>query len=87
MTIRSKPYTDNDSNLPLCFRCLNSNPLTNLKGDKCNICSYHFVRSFISYEILPLIEFKPVKGISTDQAIEFIKFANSSTKKTTVEYF
>jgi intraflagellar transport protein 122 len=61
--------------MPLCFRCLNTNPLINPKGDKCTTCSNPFIRSPISFEILPLIEFKPVKGITDDQVIEMIKSA------------
>jgi intraflagellar transport protein 122 len=73
MSIRSKPYTDKDTNMPLCFRCLNSNPLINLKGDKCTICQGPFIRSPISQEILPLIEFRPIPEISDTDAIEIIK--------------
>jgi intraflagellar transport protein 122 len=73
MSIRSKPYMDKDTNMPVCFRCLNTNPLINIKGDKCTTCSAGFIRSPISQEILPLIEFKPAEGIQDDQAIEIIK--------------
>ncbi len=72
MTIRSKPYIDKDTNMPVCYRCLNTNPLINMKGDKCTICSSNFIRSPISHEILPLVEFRPEEGISDDQAIEFL---------------
>lgn len=61
--------------MSVCFRCLNTNPLINPKGDKCTTCSNSFIRSLISFEILPLIEFKPIKGITDDQVIEMIKSA------------
>lgn len=73
MSVRSKPYIDKDTNMLLCFRCLNTNPLINPKGDKCTTCSYSFIRSPISFENLPLIEFKPTKDISDEKAIELIK--------------
>jgi hypothetical protein len=73
ISIRSKPYIDKDTNMPLCYRCLNTNPLINLKGDKCTTCGYSFIRSPISFEILPLIEFKQIKGIPDDQVLELIK--------------
>ena len=79
LTIRSKPYTDSDSNMPLCFRCLNSNPLINIKGDKCSICSYNFIRSPISGDILPLIEFKPSPDISENKARDLIQQTVSGT--------
>lgn len=66
--------------MPLCFRCLNANPLINLKGDKCTACSAPLIRSPISNEILPLIEFKPVAGISDDNAIDIIKTSSSKSK-------
>jgi intraflagellar transport protein 122 len=77
MNIKSKPYTDKDINLPLCFRCLNTNPLTNIKGDKCTACSHPFIRSPISFEILPLVEFKPDPVINFERAIELIKVNES----------
>ncbi len=67
--------------MPMCFRCLNTNPLINPKGDKCNTCSNVFIRSLISFEILPLIEFRPSKALSDDEAIEMIK--SSSLAKVT----
>jgi intraflagellar transport protein 122 len=73
MNIKSKPYTDKDINLPLCFKCLNTNPLTNIKGDKCSACSHPFIRSPISFEILPLVEFKPDASINDEKAFELIK--------------
>jgi len=80
MSIRSKPYIDKDNSMPLCYRCLNTNPLINLKGDKCTTCSAKFIRSPISFEILPLIEFKPTNEISDDTAIEIIKNSSSNIK-------
>lgn len=73
MSIRSKPYIDKDNNMPICFRCLNTNPLINVKGDKCSVCSAPFIRSPVSQEILPLVEFRPVGNISDEMAVEIIK--------------
>ncbi len=81
MNIKSKPYTDKDINLPLCFRCLNTNPLTNSKGDKCTSCSHPFIRSPISFEILPLVEFKPEPGINNERAFELIKLNESVNRQ------
>lgn len=87
--IRTKPYTDKETSLPMCYRCLHTNPLLNIKGDKCTICSNPFIRSPITYEILPLIEFKPVNEVNDDMAIEIIKSnalnklkANNSSENT-----
>lgn len=72
MTIRAKPYTDAESQMPLCFRCLSVNPLINLLGDRCTSCSNPFIRSPISYEILPLIEFKIPENMKDNQAKDLI---------------
>jgi hypothetical protein len=84
MTIRSKPYLDKDTTLPACYRCLGTNPLINMQGDKCTICHAAFIRSPISHDILPLIEFKPVSEIDEDKAIEVIK--TSTTNKRVQKY-
>lgn len=76
LEIRTKPYVDKDNLLNTCFNCMHSNPLINLNGDICNMCAAPFIRCCISFEVLPLVEFKPVKTISTDQAIDFIKFTS-----------
>lgn len=85
MTIRAKPYTDIESQLPLCFRCLTSNPLINILGDKCTLCGYNFVRSSISYEILPLVEFIIPNEITDEKAIELIKQVAPSNYSNTIE--
>jgi hypothetical protein len=81
LNIRSKPYTDKDINMPICYRCKNPNPLTNLKGDKCNTCSHNLIRSPITYEILPLVEFYPEKEINVDKAIDLIKISPETSDK------
>lgn len=75
MSIRSKPFIDKDNsgNTPMCYRCLNTNPLINLKGDNCSVCLAPFIRSPVTQEILPLVEFRSVDGISDDATIEIIK--------------
>ena len=79
MIIRAKPYTDNDSQLPLCFRCLTTNPTINSLGDKCTICGNSFIRSSISFELLPLIEFFPEQGIDLKRVREIVGSNNSKS--------
>ena len=64
--------------MPVCYRCLNTNPLINPKGDKCTTCENSFIRSPVSFDILPLIEFKPIKEISDDKVLEIVKSASIS---------
>ena len=76
LNIRSKPYVDKDTELPICYNCNHNNPLLTSSGDQCNSCAAPFKRCSISFEILPLVEFKPAKGITDDQAIDFIKMSS-----------
>jgi hypothetical protein len=76
LNIRSKQYVDKDTELPICYNCNHNNPLLTSSGDQCNSCAAPFKRCSISFEILPLVEFKPAKGITDDQAIDFIKMSS-----------
>ena len=71
LAVRSKPFSDNDSILPTCVRCSMANPIISDKN-VCFNCKHPFVISFMSYEVLPIIEFKPEKGITHNKLIELI---------------
>jgi intraflagellar transport protein 122 len=43
------------------------------RGDVCTNCGHPFVRSFINFDILPLVEFVPEPSISDEEAIELIR--------------
>ena len=66
--------------MPLCYRCLNNNPLLNAKGDICTTCGGEFIRSPLSNEILPLVEFRPKVGISLDDAISYVRSNKKASK-------
>ena len=85
MTIRAKPYTDSEAQMPLCFRCLNSNPLINLVGDKCTLCGNNFIRSPLSFEILPLVEFKLPSDINELKAKELISLSQGTNLSNAIE--
>ena len=64
LMIRAKPYYDNEELLTMCYRCSTTNPLYNPRGgNRCNNCGQPFVHSFVSFEILPLVEFQLVSNI------------------------
>lgn len=65
LKIRSKPFSDNEALQPVCNRCFNANALINLNGDKCTACGHPFVRNFVGFDTLPLVEFQPREGILT----------------------
>ncbi len=76
MNIRTKAYVDKENHMPMCYNCLHSNPLINQQGDQCSVCCAPFIRCALSFENLPLVEFRPSKGITDDQAIDFIKLSS-----------
>ena len=72
LSVKAKPCSDNAEVEPLCFRCLQKNPLLNRLGNSCVNCKQPFNFSFIGFEILPLVEFVPESGISRDEAMQLI---------------
>jgi len=73
MNIRTKPCLDGEALTPTCPNCKHSNALINTNGDFCSFCNAPFIRCSLSFEILPLVEFKPKKEISSDNAIDIIR--------------
>nr|XP_037271005.1 LOW QUALITY PROTEIN: intraflagellar transport protein 122 homolog [Rhipicephalus microplus] len=73
LTVRSKPFSDAQDLLPLCYRCSSTNPLVNERGRCCVNCSQPFVHSFIAFEVLPLVEFTLAEGISDAEAFEILE--------------
>ena len=47
--------------LPYCYRCSSTNPLvSNARGgDVCVNCGHPFIRSFATFDPLPLVQFAP----------------------------
>ncbi len=72
LTIRTKAYSDKEELLPVCYRCSTSNPLLNASGDACVNCAHVFVRSFVSFETLPLVEFVLEDGLTDEEADRII---------------
>ncbi|XP_045581276.1 intraflagellar transport protein 122 homolog [Procambarus clarkii] len=73
LKIRAKPFHDNEEHQPLCYRCSTTNPLVNNNGNQCVNCSHPFVYSFVSFEILPLVEFVLEEGITDEEAVRLIQ--------------
>ncbi len=79
LLVQAKPVRDNPDFLPVCYRCGSTNPLLNpftnrfAKGDVCTNCGHPFVRSFINFDILPLVEFVPEPSITDEEAIDLIR--------------
>ena len=79
LLVQAKPMRDDPDHLPVCYRCGSANPLLNpfsnrfAKGDVCTNCGHPFVRSFINFDVLPLVEFVPDPSISDEEAIDMIR--------------
>lgn len=72
LAIRSKAYSDQDDLLPVCNWCMTTNPLLRSNLDCCGNCGHPFVRTFLGFDILPLVEFQPEPNISVDEALKLI---------------
>lgn len=87
LIIQARPVRDDPEHLPVCYRCSSTNPLLNpftnkfAKGDVCTNCGHAFVRSFINFDILPLVEFVPDPTISDEEAIELIRQPPSANSR------
>jgi intraflagellar transport protein 122 len=87
LIVQAKPVRDDPDHLPVCYRCSSTNPLLNpftnkiAKGDVCTNCGHPFVRSFINFEVLPLVEFIPMEKISDEEAIDLIRQPPTSDGK------
>nr|CCA20383.1 PREDICTED: similar to WD repeat domain 10 isoform 2 putative [Albugo laibachii Nc14] len=61
MTLETKPFADKEELFPVDYRSSTTIPLlnTNGNGDVSSHSGHPFIRSFVSFETLPLVEFKP----------------------------
>lgn len=73
LKIRCKPFSDKESHQPVCNRCMNINSLINQNGDYCTACGHPFVRNFIGFDTLPLVEFVPDPRIPPAKVLDLLK--------------
>lgn len=74
MNARALPMIDSEDLQPTCYRCGQPSPLTPVegKGDTCSTCGGRFYRSFLTFQHLPLIEFRPAPGITSEEALALL---------------
>eukprot|EP00796_Vickermania_ingenoplastis_P004923 gene4924-3535_t len=72
LLVRSKEFLDKDELLDRCYRCNQSVPQLTLPGDRCPHCFHPFVRSFVNFEALPLVEFTLANELSDAEAEKII---------------
>ena len=73
LKVRAKPFSDKEGFAVICNRCMNTNALINQGGDICTSCGHPFVRNFIGFDTLPLVEFVPRPDIPLKKVLEFLK--------------
>ncbi|XP_014246043.1 intraflagellar transport protein 122 homolog [Cimex lectularius] len=76
LLVKGKPYHDNEDLLIMCYRCSSYNPLLSpvaTKPNSCTNCGQPFVYSFVTFEVLPLVEFHLEPGISEMEAIRLLE--------------
>jgi len=73
LSIRARPPADADELQPSCFRCQTINALLNQGGDKCTACGHPFVRSYVNFELLPLVKFTPARDITPTEAVALLR--------------
>ncbi|CAD5225653.1 unnamed protein product [Bursaphelenchus xylophilus] len=71
MEVKSKPYSDSDEFMPMCYSCGTSNPI--LAGHLCTHCNAPFVYSFLTFEVLPVLEFEISSDLSISEAKDLLK--------------
>ena len=83
LRVRVRPFTDSEELLPVCYRCSTSNPLMPASSaqqadsaqhsDRCINCGHEFMRSFCSFECLPLVRFVLPPGLTDGEAEKLIE--------------
>lgn len=66
------PITDEEELLPVCFRCGATNNLAGYQGDACADCGEAFLRSFVTYDHLPVVAFALAPGLSHPEAMRLL---------------
>ncbi|GAB5355532.1 hypothetical protein AAMO2058_000213600 [Amorphochlora amoebiformis] len=78
LMIRATPYSDKED--VICVRCGSANPLLSDRGSLCVVCGHRFTYSFLSFEILPLVEFQLEKGLGDEEALKLMSAIESKAE-------
>lgn len=71
--MKAKPFSDKEEFNIVCNRCMHVNAMINMKDDICTNCSHGFVRNFVGFDTLPLVEFVPRTGLTFKRVIDLLK--------------
>ncbi|CAF0925903.1 unnamed protein product [Didymodactylos carnosus] len=73
LELRAKTFSDDSELLPLCYRCSHHSELLNPHGNECSNCGSPFVLSFLSFDVLPLVEFVLPHDINDEDAYNLLE--------------
>jgi len=73
LKVKAKPFSDKEGFSIVCNRCMHVNALVNMKDDVCSNCSHAFVRNFVGFDTLPLVEFVPKAGLAHKRVMDLLK--------------
>ena len=82
LTVRCRPFSDQEEILPVCYRCSTVNPLINSSGDACIAKCGEFQRSFLTFEHLPLVQFF-LPGDMSDEEAEKLILSDGAARRAT----
>lgn len=83
MQNRCRPFQDPENLSDYCHSCSSFTPLlNNQNGYACQSCSSPFIYCQVSFEHLPLIEFKPEASVTNSEALTLV--AAEPSKETAV---
>ena len=71
LSVKSKPFQDKEELFTMCYRCMNTNPSLTVT-DSCTYCKHPIIRSFVSFQPLPLVEFEPHSSISAKKIMQLL---------------
>ncbi|KAK9891411.1 hypothetical protein WA026_014648 [Henosepilachna vigintioctopunctata] len=83
VSIKARNLNDPEELLPMCYRCSTYNSLAAM-SNSCTNCGQKFIHSFVTFEILPLVEFVLEEGISDLEAVRLIDTPPKSEKRTEI---
>ena len=89
---KTKTPSDKADLLPVCYKCGYENKLIrfpikcNLQihaNDSCVSCGHPFLRCYLTFDILPLVEFAPMGDITHEEALDLILTSEADSESST----
>ncbi|EPY26261.1 putative WD40 repeat protein [Strigomonas culicis] len=72
LILRSRNFTDREDLLDTCYRCKQVVPQLTNAGDRCPNCYHPFVRCFVTFTALPLVELAISNDLTDEEAERII---------------